>query len=209
MASLKRGYEQLPAKHSAVPDVVSGSLTSEEGSYISKFQLKCVTDKSSMCSLLSLSAEVHKPQSLAFHSMGSSTENETLSSSPNPTNAQSPYYYRASDVRHIADIFRSHQKLPALPRPRPPPLQYIKGESSDSHDYESLHFSMETPEEEEVTHEGKKRKYTKIKIAGTPDLTPTSPPYVPEGGKQSLVIGECRGITLCTLSPPQLPEFHC
>ncbi len=102
-------------------------------------------------------------------------DSDAIQSSPT---ALSPYY-RAADVRQMVDTM-SRPPLPS--RPRPPPLELIKGQFSSDHDYESLHLSSEMAEEEEVVHNGKKRKYTKITIASAPNTSIISPPYVPEGG---------------------------
>lgn len=114
--------------------------------------------------------------------MGSTTESETLDLSSSP-HAQSPYYYRAGDVRHMTATPKTRREdMPPPPRPRPPPLPNLKSFSTDSHDYESLRFGSDSTDEE-MAH-GRKRKYTKINIgsAPDPDVTSLSPPFVPEGG---------------------------
>ena len=100
----------------------------------------------------------------------SSTDYESLPSS-------SPHYQKASDVRHIAAMFESKGTLPPPSAIRPPPLIFSRGESSDSHDYESLRSF------DQDVSVGKKRDPTYARIEPREDQSPTSPPFVPSGGQ--------------------------
>ena len=88
----------------------------------------------------------------------------------------------------IVDMFRERMEgdphpLPTRPLPiRPPPLALARnGESSDSHDYESLPTSFDHG----LLRRDPEHDYARIGPAPEPDdLSSTSPPFVPDRGEQ-------------------------
>lgn len=98
--------------------------------------------------------------------------------------------------------------LPTRPLPiRPPPLNHARiGESSDSHDYESLPNSFDL----EFLRKGPEHDYARIGPAPEPDdLSCTSPPFVPDRGEQhyyGFLGSELQVIIPCNVSQLLVPR---
>lgn len=112
-----------------------------------------------------------KPQSLNLRT-GSSVDYETIPS----LGSSSPYYYKASDIQEIVSMFAE----PDSQHPRLSTLR-MQDSPSSSHDYESLPSSLNQGLLARMGSED----YTRIGPAPSSGANaPTSPPWIPEGGKE-------------------------
>ena len=148
-----------------------------------------------MCAFLfSLDVE-RKPRSLH---LGSSSDYESLQSQSRTNGSTSPFYQPSINVQQLAEKFEQRGKqfeplpsppprLPRRNRPHPPLLAKLRGEhSASSHDYESVSSFEHSQVMRKVSSEHGYARIGPAPSLESLDDTPSSPPYIPDGGKTGL-----------------------